>query len=173
MDQWNIFMINNVFEVKNSPYRPFIERYYTYNNSTSSQIQKRLKKAINDYKYSCLQDPITAAAQLHLDLVNIHPYEDANGRTARIVLNIALKQAGYPSIIVYNKHKYTQAIKQSLRQIKHDKFIEYVKKQICKQTELYNDQEFKEGQILKDIADNCEFDCSQEFFKVSSQKFNL
>lgn len=44
--------------------------------------------------------PVEYAAMLHLQLVNIHPFIDGNGRTARLLMNIALLQAGYPITII-------------------------------------------------------------------------
>jgi Fic family protein len=39
--------------------------------------------------------PVEYAALLHLKLVQIHPFIDGNGRTARLLMNLALLQAGY------------------------------------------------------------------------------
>lgn len=40
--------------------------------------------------------PIVLAAEMHERLVTIHPFIDGNGRTARLVMNLVLIQAGYP-----------------------------------------------------------------------------
>ena len=37
---------------------------------------------------------------LHLTLVTIHPFIDGNGRTARLLMNLALLQEGYPITII-------------------------------------------------------------------------
>jgi Fic family protein len=44
--------------------------------------------------------PIEFAALLHIGLVSIHPFIDGNGRTARLLMNLALMQAGYPITII-------------------------------------------------------------------------
>jgi Fic family protein len=44
--------------------------------------------------------PVRYAARLHGELVTIHPFEDGNGRTARLLMNLALMQAGYPITII-------------------------------------------------------------------------
>jgi Fic family protein len=41
-----------------------------------------------------------AAFQAHSRLVDIHPFNDGNGRTARLVMNLILLRAGYPPIAV-------------------------------------------------------------------------
>jgi len=39
--------------------------------------------------------PVILAADMHQKLVNIHPFVDGNGRTARLVMNLILLQNGY------------------------------------------------------------------------------
>ncbi|HLD69971.1 MAG TPA: Fic family protein [Candidatus Omnitrophota bacterium] len=39
--------------------------------------------------------PVEFAAWLHKELVTIHPFKDGNGRTARLLMNLALLQSGY------------------------------------------------------------------------------
>lgn len=43
---------------------------------------------------------IELAALSHHRLVHIHPFFDGNGRTARLVMNVLLMQAGYPLVII-------------------------------------------------------------------------
>lgn len=44
--------------------------------------------------------PVEFAAWLHIRLANIHPFIDGNGRTTRLLMNLALMQAGYPITII-------------------------------------------------------------------------
>lgn len=46
--------------------------------------------------------PVEWAALMHLWFVNIHPFVDGNGRTARLLLNLALINAGYGVAIIPN-----------------------------------------------------------------------
>jgi Fic family protein len=41
-----------------------------------------------------------AAAQLHYNLVGVHPFADGNGRTARLMMNYHLLRRGYPWTII-------------------------------------------------------------------------
>jgi Fic family protein len=45
-------------------------------------------------------DPVLDATIVHAWLTHIHPFEDGNGRVARLLANLALTQAGYPPLIV-------------------------------------------------------------------------
>ncbi len=42
--------------------------------------------------------PVILAAELHEQLVTIHPFVDGNGRTARLVMNLVLLQHGFPIV---------------------------------------------------------------------------
>lgn len=44
--------------------------------------------------------PIEQAAKAHEELVNIHPFIDGNGRTARLLMNLVLLRAGYPIVAI-------------------------------------------------------------------------
>ena len=59
--------------------------------------------------------PVEYAAMLHLHLVNIHPFIDGNGRTARLLMNLALLQAGYPITIIppIIRSDYISALRES------------------------------------------------------------
>ncbi len=44
--------------------------------------------------------PVEFAAIIHKELVTIHPFIDGNGRAARLLMNLALLQAGYPIAVI-------------------------------------------------------------------------
>ena len=44
--------------------------------------------------------PVVLAALAHHRLVEIHPFVDGNGRTARLVMNLILMQHGYPPTVI-------------------------------------------------------------------------
>ncbi len=49
---------------------------------------------------NCQDHPVVKAAKAHLKLVTIHPFVDGNGRTARLLMNLLLIQAGYPPAVI-------------------------------------------------------------------------
>jgi Fic family protein len=56
--------------------------------------------------------PFVLACLIHAQFVEIHPFEDGNGRTGRALMNWVLLQAGYPKLFVPLKlrEKYYKAI---------------------------------------------------------------
>lgn len=54
--------------------------------------------------------PVEFAARLHAEIVTIHPFVDGNGRTARLIMNLALLQAEYTIVIIppVVRHDYIQ-----------------------------------------------------------------
>ena len=44
--------------------------------------------------------PVHSAALFHLEFEGVHPFVDGNGRTGRLILNLALMRHGYPPINV-------------------------------------------------------------------------
>jgi len=58
------------------------------------------------------EHPICLAAYAHQKLVDIHPFEDGNGRTARLLMNLILINQGYQivSIPPILRHEYINAI---------------------------------------------------------------
>jgi Fic family protein len=44
--------------------------------------------------------PLVQATVSHAWLTHVHPFEDGNGRMARLVMNLVLARAGYPPIII-------------------------------------------------------------------------
>jgi Fic family protein len=58
---------------------------------------------------------IVIAALAHYNMVRIHPFDDGNGRGARILMNLILMKAGYPPAIVKNekRRKYLDALQEA------------------------------------------------------------
>ena len=50
-------------------------------------------------------DPVLLAAEFHYKFIRIHPFDDGNGRTARILMNFILMQYGHPPVIIKTEDK--------------------------------------------------------------------
>ncbi len=57
------------------------------------------------------EDAISIASFAHLKLVGIHPFSEANGRMARMLMNIILMQAGHQPVGFTHDKPYTQALR--------------------------------------------------------------
>ncbi|UMY66440.1 MULTISPECIES: Fic family protein [unclassified Flavobacterium] len=50
-------------------------------------------------------NPVLLAAEFHYRFIRIHPFDDGNGRTARLLMNFILMQYGYPPVIIKTEDK--------------------------------------------------------------------
>jgi len=82
--------------------------------------------------------PLLIATRFHYEFINIHPFDDGNGRLARIFMNLILMQCGYPPIIVHKelKEQYYRAIEDS-RERGIEILAEFLGEQLIKSFELY------------------------------------
>ena len=77
------------------------------------QIRELMPTLLYAYENSDAH-PIAKAAAFHAMFENIHPFQDGNGRTGRLILNYMLEKEGYPPIAL--KHDAKQDYKKSLEE---------------------------------------------------------
>jgi Fic family protein len=82
--------------------------------------------------------PVHLAAEFHYKFVSIHPFDDGNGRVARLIMNYILLKHSYPMVIIKSEDKenYLTALQKAdtgdLLSV-----IKYIEKQSIESLELY------------------------------------
>lgn len=90
-----------------------------------------------DKKEKADLSPILLAAEFHYKFIRIHPFDDGNGRMARLLMNCILLQHGYPPAIIKTDEKedYFEALQQADAGIL-EPFLEYIAINVIHSLEL-------------------------------------
>ncbi|MBA4186046.1 MAG: Fic family protein, partial [Acidobacteria bacterium] len=82
-------------------------------------------------------NPIVLAALFHYRFIRIHPFDDGNGRVARILMNFILMQFGYPPVIIKTEDKENYyAVLQLADAGEREPFIEYITENLVRSLEI-------------------------------------
>ena len=103
--------------------------------SDPEKIPSHLAQLIYDYLVTWSPfDVYTREALFHMDFIHIHPFEDGNGRTARLIMAFNLIKQGYvcPVIDTLTIKEYEKYIKE----FNIEGLTELLKKQALKESEL-------------------------------------
>ncbi|MEL7222281.1 MAG: Fic family protein, partial [Bacteroidota bacterium] len=98
--------------------------------ATPEETPAKMNDLISWYKTKVEAEnvnPILLAAEFHYRYIRIHPFDDGNGRTARILMNFILLQFGYPPVIIKteDKENYFAALRQADAGML-EPFVEYI-----------------------------------------------
>ncbi len=83
--------------------------------------------------------PIELAAQVHYDFAWVHPFEDGNGRMARLLLNLILVRNGYPFAVIksVDKPQYLRALREMDVSGNFEPFLIYISRCVEQTLDLY------------------------------------
>src|SRR5215211_4276194 len=82
-------------------------------------------------------NPIILAALFHYRFIRIHPFDDGNGRTARILMNFILMQFGYPPVIIKTEDKENYfAVLRLADADQLEPFVEYMAQNLVRSLEI-------------------------------------
>jgi Fic family protein len=83
------------------------------------------------------KNPILIASEFHYKFIRIHPFDDGNGRTARILMNFILMQFNYPPVIIKTEDKTNYfAVLQMADAGNIEAFIEYIAQNLVRSLEI-------------------------------------
>ena len=92
-------------------------------------VRQEMKNFIEDYKMKKEKThTVELAAWVHAEFIRIHPFQDGNGRSARLLLNYILMKNGYLPIVIEAKNRpaYYQALDKYGREEELGLFLDMV-----------------------------------------------
>ncbi|MFA7418913.1 MAG: Fic family protein [Melioribacteraceae bacterium] len=82
--------------------------------------------------------PVVLASFFHHRFVSIHPFDDGNGRMARLLMNLLLMQSNYPPVVIRTKDKNNYYLALSQADAGNTSpFVEYVANALTHSEEIY------------------------------------
>jgi len=74
--------------------------------SAPEDVQNEIAELVSWFnEKSGIEDPVLLAALLHYRFVRIHPFDDGNGRTARLLMNYVFAKNNLPLVIIKSAEK--------------------------------------------------------------------
>ncbi|MBP9152207.1 MAG: Fic family protein [Flavobacteriales bacterium] len=100
-------------------------------------VPMKMQELMDWYRSSSNLDPVILAAELHYRFIRIHPFDDGNGRVARLLVNYVLMLNELPPVVIKSaeKTKYLTAL-QKADVGDRDAFHSYMAEQLIWSLEL-------------------------------------
>jgi len=119
INKTTISMLGNIIDPISNPYQTFRNSLVKFGDFYPPSNLENILVGL-DYFFYIVDDkklhPILRSNEAHIELVKIHPYNDGNGRIARLVQNRILKQHKYPPLLINIKERnlYIQLMEKAL-----------------------------------------------------------
>ncbi len=99
----------------NSVITRYVDRFEYASPEETPALMADLVDWYNDEEAKSRLSPVELAALFHYRYIRIHPFEDGNGRIARLIVNFILARHDYPMIVVRSRNKkdYLEALHQA------------------------------------------------------------
>ena len=94
-----------VGEYKSYPNSVRLKNGELFHYTSPEETPRLMSELINWYRSSDDIHPVIKAAEIHYRFIRIHPFDDGNGRVARLLVNFILMKAGYPPIVIKRDEK--------------------------------------------------------------------
>ncbi|TET18812.1 Fic family protein [Candidatus Bathyarchaeota archaeon] len=138
----------------------------------SSEVRLRMNELLkwlreNPDEYT----PIELAAVFHHGFVQIHPFTEGNGRTARLLMNAILLKTGYPFIAIVPKRDRAKYLKTLMEADLRDAsaFVNFVARCVERALDMYLDA-LEEPEILTLAEASKITPYSQEYLSLLARK---
>ncbi len=99
---YTISKLGYLIEPEQNPTKSFRHEYIKFggfNAVAPEEIHYRIQHLVDTLQSPSFH-PVVRAANAHLEMVEIHPYMDGNGRAARLLQNFCLQQRNYPVAVI-------------------------------------------------------------------------
>jgi Fic family protein len=121
---------NHVITVTGEPF------YFASPEETPARMQE-LIAWFRQEKIVAGVNPVIAAALFHYRFIRIHPFDDGNGRVARILMNFILMQNGFPPVIIKTEDKENYySVLQQADAGELEPFIDYIADNLIRSLEM-------------------------------------
>jgi len=110
--------------------------YFALPEETPAKMQELIEWFRKEKKKAKV-NPILLASLFHYRFIRIHPFDDGNGRVARILMNFILMQFGYPPVIIKTEDKENYyAVIRLADADELEPFIEYIAQNLVHSLEI-------------------------------------
>jgi Fic family protein len=110
--------------------------YFATPEETPAKMQELIEWFRKEKEKSGI-NPVILASLFHYRFISIHPFDDGNGRVARIIMNFILMQFGFPPAIIKTEDKENYyAVLRLADADQLEPFIEYIAENLVRSLEI-------------------------------------